>query len=92
MTKQYTISEARTHLASLIDDAESGEQIRVTRHGRPVAVIVSCREWEKRQAERPTFSELYDAFVKKYPPEEYGFDDDFAESVRDRSPGREVDF
>ena len=35
-----TISEARASLPSLVDRVEQGEEITITRHGRPVAVIV----------------------------------------------------
>jgi prevent-host-death family protein len=32
--------EAKTHLAALLDEVEAGEQITITRHGRPVARLV----------------------------------------------------
>lgn len=32
--------EAKTHLAQLLDRAERGERITITRHGRPVAQLV----------------------------------------------------
>ncbi|MFM7312635.1 MAG: type II toxin-antitoxin system Phd/YefM family antitoxin [Cyanobium sp.] len=32
--------EAKTHLASLLDAVSDGEQITITRHGRPVARLV----------------------------------------------------
>jgi prevent-host-death family protein len=33
--------EAKTHLSELLDRVENGEQITITRHGRPVALLVS---------------------------------------------------
>lgn len=33
--------EAKTHLSELLDRVEKGEQITITRHGRPVALLVS---------------------------------------------------
>ena len=35
-----TVSEARAVLPSLLDRVEGGEEITITRHGRPVAVLV----------------------------------------------------
>lgn len=32
--------EAKTHLAALLDRVERGEEITITRHGRPVARLV----------------------------------------------------
>lgn len=32
--------EAKTHLAELLDRVERGERVTITRHGRPVAVLV----------------------------------------------------
>lgn len=34
---QVTVSEAKSHFAELLKKAEAGEQIVVTRHGKPVA-------------------------------------------------------
>jgi prevent-host-death family protein len=45
--------EAKTHLAHLLDQAERGETVTITRHGRPVARLVpasgSTRD-ERRRA------------------------------------------
>lgn len=35
------IYEAKTHFAKLVARAEKGERIRITRHGKPVALLVS---------------------------------------------------
>ena len=32
--------EAKTHLPRLLDDVENGERITITKHGRPVAILV----------------------------------------------------
>ncbi len=40
---QIAIAEAKAHLAALIRRAEAGEEIELTRHGRPVARIVAAR-------------------------------------------------
>ena len=32
--------EAKTHLPRLLDEVEKGERITITKHGRPVAILV----------------------------------------------------
>lgn len=32
--------EAKTHLPRLLDEVERGERITITKHGRPVAVLI----------------------------------------------------
>lgn len=36
-----TISEARAELPSVLDRVSAGEEITITRHGKPVAVVVA---------------------------------------------------
>jgi prevent-host-death family protein len=38
--RQVGVYEAKTHLARLLDEVETGESITITRHGRPVARLV----------------------------------------------------
>ena len=40
MTTTLSISEARAALPDLVDRVTNGEEITLTRHGRPVAVVV----------------------------------------------------
>jgi len=43
-----SVYEAKTNLSRLLDRAEAGEEVIITRHGRPVARLVSMREASKR--------------------------------------------
>ena len=43
------IYDARNNLSNFIKIAESGEPVELTRHDKPVAVIISWEEWEKRK-------------------------------------------
>lgn len=38
--KHVGMFEAKTHLSSLIDKVEKGEEVMITRHGKPVAKLV----------------------------------------------------
>lgn len=41
--KQVGIFEAKTNLSSLVDEVEKGQEIVITRHGKPVARLVRAR-------------------------------------------------
>ncbi len=39
-----SIPQAKNHLTCLVRQAEQGEPVRITRRGKPVAVLVSAAE------------------------------------------------
>jgi prevent-host-death family protein len=90
MPKRYSIAEARSHLPSLVDEAESGQEIELTRRGKPVAVLLSLRELERLRGERMSFGESYRRFLKTHRLSEVGLEEGEIESTRDRSAGRKV--
>lgn len=89
MPKRYSIAEARSHLASIIDQAEAGQEIELTRRGAPVAVLISPRELERLRGVRTDFGEAYRRFLAQYSLRDVGLDDELA-AVRDRGFGRKV--
>jgi prevent-host-death family protein len=91
MARKYSVAEARAQLSAIVDQAEKGQTIELTRRGKPVAVVVSLAEFERLTGNRPRFSETYRAFLSKFPLVEAGVEEGFAASRRDRAPGREVD-
>lgn len=40
MARKVTATDAKATILRLLDDAEAGEEIEITRHGRPVARLV----------------------------------------------------
>ena len=92
MSKRYSIAEARSNLPAIVDQAEAGLKIELTRRGKPVAVVVSLRELERRRSDEVRFSDAYKKFLKKYSLKEVGLEDDFLQSGRDKGIGREVFF
>lgn len=80
--KTVQLQEAKAKFSALVDDAIAGEQVTVTRHGKPVAVIVSAAEWERVSEKAPTFADVLLSFPgspQDIPP-------------RGRKPMRDVDF
>ena len=53
-----TIYEARNKFSSLVKLAESGEPVELTRHDKPVAVIISWQEYEKKFKKKSFFDYL----------------------------------
>jgi prevent-host-death family protein len=41
------IYEAKTHLSALLDRVERGEEVVITRHGKPIARLVSAEAGDK---------------------------------------------
>ncbi|MEO1016979.1 MAG: type II toxin-antitoxin system prevent-host-death family antitoxin [Pseudomonadota bacterium] len=41
--------EAKTHLSSLLEKVERGEEIVITRHGKPIARLIPERQAEKER-------------------------------------------
>jgi prevent-host-death family protein len=89
MSRRYSIADARMSLPTIIDRAEAGERIELTRRGKPVAIVVSLREFERLRGDRPRFGDAYKRFVDKYPLEEISLDGEFA-AERDKGAGRKV--
>lgn len=90
MPQRYSIADARTSLPTIVTQAEGGLNIELTRRGRPVAVVVSLREFERLRGDRPRFGDVYRNFLKTHSLAQVGLDDDFGVSIRDKGPGREV--
>jgi prevent-host-death family protein len=90
VSKKYSIAEARSQLPTIVDEAEAGVEVELTRHGRPVAVVVSHREFERLRGRRLHFGDAYRLFLQTRSLREIGIERDFARRLRDRSTGRKV--
>lgn len=89
MGRKYSIAEARASLPAIIDQAEAGQEIEVTRRGKPVAAVVSVRELARLRG-GGSFGAAYRSFLDKHALDEVGLDEDFAASLRDKGAGRSV--
>jgi prevent-host-death family protein len=49
---------AKTHLASLLDRVEGGEEVLITRHGRPVARLVPVEPQDKAARTKALVDEI----------------------------------
>lgn len=90
MSKKYSIAEARSNLPSIVDQAEAGTEVELTRRGKPVAVLISHRQLERLRSDRPQFADVYRAFLRKHSLKDVGIENDFFQSAREKGAGRKV--
>ncbi len=55
--REIQLKDAKATLSSVVDDAVRGDPSIITRHGKPEAVVVGFKEWE-RLARVPSFGRL----------------------------------
>lgn len=91
MEPQYTIAEAKDKLPSIVHFVEKGSPVRLTRHGRPVAVLLSVGQYEKLTRGVEGYWNALKSFRQQMKEEGIDVSDADFEGLRDVSPGREVD-
>jgi len=90
MIKKYSIEEARDNLDAVVQEAEEGTQVELTREGKPVAVLLGVEDFERLSKKKPGFWEAYQEFRRTADLSQIDPDEIFCD-VRDQSPGRDVD-
>ena len=93
MTKKYSITEARRNLPRLVQEAEQGKMVQLTRRDETVAVLVGHQKFEQLATGRRSFGEVYREFKTTFDLAKLDLDpDEIFASVRDTAPGRQVLF
>lgn len=92
VVQPISLSEAKARLTGLVHAVENGEVVHLSRHGKPVAVLLSEQAYAALQGhqKRPT---LWQAIVQWRGEGQAGAADDWpvaADEWRDRSSGREL--
>lgn len=90
MPRQYSIADARASLPDIVDQAEAGVEVELTRRGRPVAVVVSRRTFDRLREKRGQFSDAYQQFLARFSLDEIGLDPSELAETRDTTAGRRV--
>ena len=91
MEERYTIADAKNKLPSIVHSVEAGRPVELTRHGRPVAVLLSIRDYQRMSRKRVAYWGAMNSWRKRMQGENVVFTGEEFEGVRDKSPGREVD-
>ena len=88
---RISIAAAKNALTRLIYEAERGEAIHITRHGKPVAVLVSEATYERLKSGEPK-KDFWQAMQEWRAQASFDWPELTPEEVdswRDRTPGRE---
>ncbi len=91
---ETSVAEAKTQLTRLIHQAERGEAVRITRRGKPVAVLLSEDEYARlRQGqEQRNFWDLIVEMRSDPAFEPVDWTPKEVDSWRDRRPAREFEW
>lgn len=90
MAHRNSIAEARSNLPQLVREAETGKVVELTRRGESVAVLIGKKRYEQLTSNLRPFSEVWDEFIRKFPPGEIDVNpDEIFQDVRDNDPGRD---
>ncbi|HEY2404379.1 MAG TPA: type II toxin-antitoxin system Phd/YefM family antitoxin [Polyangiaceae bacterium] len=90
MAKEYSIADARRNLPGVVNAVEAGGEVRLTRRGKPVAVMVSVDEYERLRQKRASFAEAFKEFRKRFPEGSGGLERGYWASLRAGGAGRKV--
>jgi prevent-host-death family protein len=93
--KETSIRDAKTKLTSLVREVEKGRTVRLTRRGRPVAVLLSERQYERLtgRASQREFLRFLQGWRREMIAKGVPFSsDEELEALRDRAPGRAFSF
>ncbi len=90
MQKSFSIAEARHNLAALIHELEHRPLIQLTRRGKPVAMLLSLREYERLVNSSVGFWDAYTKFRASNDLAQLDIEPDIFQGLRDQSAGRET--
>ena len=77
--REMQLREAKATFSSVVDDAVGGDEIVVTKHGAPVAVVLGYEQWCALKGAKPSFASLLLSFPG------------VGEIERDLAPPRDLD-
>ena len=92
MQEQYSTQQLNSHLPEVLKQIERGNSIEITQEGEPFAVILSASEYQRLTDSKSTFWSSLQEFYANNDIGELEVEADAFADVRDRSPGREVNF
>lgn len=90
--KEFSIAEAKNRLPAIIHNVETGMPVKLTRHGKPVAVLLSIQVYENLQNRKTGFWKTLSEFRKTMVTEPLDISDSDFENLRDHTRGRKESF
>ncbi len=65
MQRDFSISQTKRNFSSIVHEVEEGSSVRLTRRGKPVAVLLSIHEYERLNQEKPESDFLEDRVASR---------------------------
>jgi antitoxin Phd len=88
MDKTVSVAEAKNKLPAIIHEVEQGAMVKITRHGKAVAVMVPQEYYEQKLAKGPDFWESLGKFQNLLSSEGITFTDEDFMDLREATTGR----
>jgi prevent-host-death family protein len=79
-----TISQLKNHLPEMVHTVEGGQDLHITRHGKPVAVIVSLARYQQAFSSGKGIFNAVQRWRHQFPDAD-GFSDEELEQLRDKT-------
>lgn len=92
MKNKYSTQRLNQNLPEVLKQIQQGNLIEITQAGKPFAFILSSSEYQRLTATKSNFWESLQDFRASHDLAELEIAADVFDDVRDRSPGREVNF
>lgn len=92
MQKQFSLTEVKNKLPLIIRSVEKGPSVKLTRRGRPVAVLLSIHEYDQLCGRKRNFWNALKAFRQVIEKEDIEISDSDFQELRDSSSGREFEW
>ncbi len=91
MIKKIPVVEAQNEFMSIIHDVENGPAVQLTRHGKPIAVLISARDYESLSNRGDKFKISLKVFRDRMKKDAIEITDADFEGLRDQSAGKEIE-
>jgi prevent-host-death family protein len=88
MDKTVSVAEAKNKLPSIIHEVEQGATVKITRHGKSVAVVIRQRNYEQLMEKGQGFWKGLGKFRKLLSAEGIVFSESDFIDLRDHTVGR----
>jgi prevent-host-death family protein len=73
MDDAFSVADAKAQFADLIHRAQAGQTVRITRRGKPVAVVLSQAEFQRLKGPRGSWPAFYRSWRQQMQDEGMAF-------------------
>jgi len=92
MKNRYSTQQLNQNLSEVLKQVKQGEPVEITQEGEPFVVILSATEYQRLTAPKSHFWQSIQHIRFSNDLEELGIESEVFAEVRDKTPGREVNF